>query len=65
MRRGPEVQKRGRRTEVVVGLDSNLNPSPTVGIGWIMGDQNLDGLVSGDDYAVVDSNINNGVDNPL
>ena len=35
------------------------------GLEWLSGDANLDGIVTGDDYTTIDSNLGNGVGNPL
>jgi len=34
-------------------------------IAWLCGDADLDGAVTGSDYAVVDSNLGNGASDPL
>ncbi len=46
-------------------MDSNLDTDPAVGIEWLSGDANLDGMVTGDDYTVIDSNLGLGSGNPL
>jgi hypothetical protein len=46
-------------------IDANLNTTPAVGLGWLSGDMNLDGSVTGDDYTVIDANLGLGVGNPL
>jgi len=32
---------------------------------WLSGDANLDGIVTGDDYTTIDSNLGLGAGNPL
>jgi hypothetical protein len=34
-------------------------------LGWLSGDMNLDGTVTGDDYTVIDANLGLGAGNPL
>ena len=42
-----------------------LNTTPLAGLAWLSGDANLDGLVTGDDYTTIDSNLGLGMGNPL
>ena len=35
-----------------------------VGLAWLRGDANLDGSTTGDDYAVIDSNLFGGGGDP-
>jgi len=46
-------------------IDSNLNTVPPDRVKVIFGDTNVDGIVTGDDYAVIDSNYGHGTANPL
>ena len=46
-------------------IDANLNTNPAVGLGWMKGDMNLDGNVTGDDYTVIDARLGLGNGNPL
>jgi hypothetical protein len=46
-------------------IDSNLNTTPPIGLAWLRGDSNLDGIVTGDDYTTIDSNLGLGTSNPL
>jgi hypothetical protein len=34
-------------------------------MAWLSGDANLDGIVTGDDYTTIDSNLGLGIGNPL
>ena len=55
---------RGGRV-LYVTIDANLNNTPSEGLGWLSGDMNLDGSVTGDDYTVIDANLGLGSGNPL
>jgi len=38
-------------------IDANLNTTPLAGLAWLAGDANMDGVITGDDYTVIDANL--------